>query len=162
MHPKDNGLEGKINSEHHVFKSNAERKIAGYLNENHIKYRYEAGVLINSHEGKIRIWYPDFYLPEFKAYIEYYGMMNQPGYNKGIQIKESVYEKNDMDVIAVYPWMFAEDWKGYIMDEIEKTMKKRYSLFKSKQAQYRGRQNFSGYKKTAPSYSKRNFIKKSY
>ena len=59
------------------FKSEGERRIADFLESNSIKYHYEPGLLINSASQKPRLWYPDYYLPEFGAYIEYYGLVGR-------------------------------------------------------------------------------------
>ena len=57
------------------FKSDGERKIANFLAENSIKYKYEPSA---------------------------------------------------MDVISIYPWMFKENWRGYIMQELERNMLRCY------------------------------------
>ena len=115
-------LESTINGKRRPnFKSEGERKIAYFLENNSIKYHYEPGILVNSDYDKPRIWYPDFSLPEFKTYIEYYGLAGNENYNKGIKTKESVYSKMGLDVIPVYPWMLNENWEGYIMKEIKRT-----------------------------------------
>ena len=68
-------LEEKIDRSKRLdFKSEGERRVAYFLDTNSIKYIYEPGVLVNSVQEKPRIWYPDFYLPEFGTYIEYYGL----------------------------------------------------------------------------------------
>jgi hypothetical protein len=122
-----NGLEGKINQgDRNRYKSAGERKIAGFLGRNNIRYLYEAPVLINSYDSKARIWYPDFYLPEFKTYIEYYGLAGDPDYERGIKKKELSYQKSEMDVISLYPRTFREDWRGYIMQELESNILRRY------------------------------------
>ena len=51
-----------------IFKSEGERRIAYFLDTNLIKYQYESGLLVNAADEKTRIWYPDFYLPEFGSY----------------------------------------------------------------------------------------------
>ncbi len=109
-----------------IFKSEGERRIAYFLDTNSIAYQYEPGVLVNSSGNKQRIWYPDFYLPEFKTYIEYYGLVGNQNYASGIKTKESVYSKMRLDVISVYPWMFNENWERYIMKELERTAVRRY------------------------------------
>jgi len=125
----ESALEGKRGPE---FKSEGERRIAYFLENNSIRYQYEPGVLVNSSGRKPRIWYPDFYLPEFGTYIEYYGLVGRRNYDRGIKRKESVYSKMGLSVIPVYPWTFAENWKGYIMKELEKTAIGRYRTLKSK------------------------------
>ena len=114
------------------FKSEGERRIAYFLDTNSIKYIYEPGVLVNSAQEKPRIWYPDYYLPEFKTYIEYYGLAGKQNYDRGIKVKESAYSKAELDVISVYPWMFKEDWQGYIMKELKRNTSRRYRNLMSK------------------------------
>jgi len=114
------------------FKSEGERRIAYFLDENSIRYQYEPGVLINSVFGKQRIWYPDFHLPEFASYIEYFGLAGKRDYDKGIKTKEAVYSKMGLDVIPVYPWMFSENWHGYIMKELKHRTIHRYRKLMSK------------------------------
>jgi hypothetical protein len=108
------------------FKSEGERRIARFLEGNSIKYQYEQGVLINAYENKPRIWYPDFHLPEFEVYIEFFGLVGRLDYDRGVKFKESMYSKMGLEVIPVYPWMFAENWKGYIMKELKQTTIQRY------------------------------------
>ena len=122
-----NTLEYKINGKNRPrFKSEGERRIAYFLENNSFKYQYEPGVLINSVYGKPRIWYPDFYLPEFGTYIEYYGLVGRENYDRGIKAKESGYSSAGLAVIAVYPWTFDQDWEGYIMKELERATFERY------------------------------------
>ena len=114
------------------FKSGGERRVAYFLDNNSIKYQYEPGVLVNSVGEKPRIWYPDFYLPEFGAYIEYYGLAGRNNYDRGIKAKQSVYSKMGMAVISVYPWMFAENWQKYIMKELKRSTLRRYKNLTAK------------------------------
>lgn len=113
------------------FKSEGERKIGYFLEDNSIRYQYEPGILINS-ESKPRIWYPDFHLPEFKTYIEYFGLAGKPDYDKGIKTKEAMYSKIGLEMIPVYPWMFAENWQGYIMKELKNVTVQRYRKLMNK------------------------------
>ncbi|MBF0231908.1 MAG: hypothetical protein HQK65_02570 [Desulfamplus sp.] len=92
-------LEKYISQEQYDFKSDGERKIAEFLEDNLIKYRYEQGVLVQSPEKLPRIYYPEFYLSEFNMYIEYYGMAGDPDFDKGINVKESAYALTGLNVI---------------------------------------------------------------
>ena len=114
------------------FKSEGERRIAYFLDENAIRYQYEAGVLVHADNHKPRIWYPDFHLPEFGAYIEYYGLKGQRSYDNGIKRKETAYSRMGLDVIPVYPWSFSENWQGYIMKELKQSVTRRYRTLMSK------------------------------
>jgi hypothetical protein len=134
------------------FKSQGERRIAYFLDDNSIKYLYEPGVLVNSEDEKPRIWYTDFYLPEFGAYIEYYGMAGGKNYDRGIKAKQSVYSKMGMEVISVYPWMFAENWQKYIMKELERSTLRRYKNLTAKL--YRTQHRSTPHRYIRPSPSK--------
>ena len=114
------------------FKSRGERKIANFLEENDISYKYEAGVLIYQTENQPRIWYPDFQIPEFSTYIEYYGMVGDPDYDRGIKVKETAYAQMGLSVIPVYPHMFSEGWQNYIMKEIKRNIESQYKILMNK------------------------------
>jgi len=122
----------KENNSSAQFKSRGERKIADFLDENDIQYKYESGVLIYQAENFPRIWYPDFLLPEFSTYIEYYGMVGNPDYDRGIKVKETAYARMEMSVIPVYPHMFSEDWQGYIMKELKRNIEGQYKTLMQK------------------------------
>ena len=128
------------------FKSYGERKIANFLSENAIQYQYECGVLVNAGYNQPRIWYPDFYLQEFKTYIEYYGMVGNQNYDKSIKTKQVVYEKARMDVISIYPWMFKENWRGYIMQELERNTLRPYRNLMAKPYWSKNRPSTSNYR----------------
>ena len=79
MYIQNDYLENRLKDSRQLdFKSAGERQIAYFLKDNSIRYRYEPGVLVEGPNRKQRIWYPDFYLPEFKSYIEYYGIKGDP------------------------------------------------------------------------------------
>ena len=103
------GLERILEPGRIHFKSEGERKIARFLDDNSIRYQYEPPVLVNGPYDKLRIWYLDFNLPEFATFMEYFGLAGKPGYDEGVKTKLSVYKQMNMDVIPVYPRMFKED-----------------------------------------------------
>ena len=122
----------KENNSSAQFKSRGERKIAGFLEENDINFKYESGVLIYQSENMPRIWYPDFFLSEFSTYIEYYGMVGDPDYDRGIKVKETAYAQMGLSVIPVYPHMFSEGWQNYIMKEIKRNIESQYKTLMNK------------------------------
>ena len=83
-------------------------------------------------EQKPRIWYPDFYLPEFGTYIEYYGLAGQQNYDQGLKAKQSAYSKMGFEVISVFPWMIKQNWQKYIMKELERNTVRRYKNLTAK------------------------------
>ena len=145
-------LEDRVTEEKRPkFKSQGERRIAYFLDDYSIKYLYEPAVLVNSAGEKHRIWNPDFHLPEFGAYIEYYGLAGDKNYDQGIKTKQSVYSKMGMEVISVYPWMFAENWQKYIMKELERSTLRRYKNLTAKLYRTQHRSTTHRYIRPSPS-----------
>jgi len=144
-----------------ALKSEGESKIARFLEENSIKYHYEPGLLVYYPRDKPRIWYPDFYLPEFGTYIEYFGLSGKQQYDQGIRVKESIYSKMGLSVIPVYPWTFAENWEGYIMNELKR---KTVDSFNNLMSKPYWKQRGSGLQPCAPCTKKTHYkgFKKGY
>ena len=81
-----------------LVQSDGERKIAEWLLGNNIAYRYDERFRII--EGMaIR---PDFYLPEFDIYIEYWGM-DTVDYKIGMLKKQKLYQQEGKKLISLYP-----------------------------------------------------------
>lgn len=81
-----------------LVQSDGERRIAEWLTSHHINYRYDARLRII--EGfQIR---PDFYLPEYDVYIEYWGM-DTPRYKAGMYLKQDLYMHAGKRLISLYP-----------------------------------------------------------
>jgi hypothetical protein len=81
-----------------VVQSGGERRIAEWLSLHGIAYRYDAKYRIIG-EFQIR---PDFYLPEFDLYIEYWGM-DTPKYKMSMYKKQTLYQQEGKRLISVYP-----------------------------------------------------------
>lgn len=81
-----------------LVQSDGERRIAEWLRVHNIVYRYDARLRII--EGfQIR---PDFYLPEYDVYIEYWGM-DTPRYKAGMYLKQDLYMHAGKRLISLYP-----------------------------------------------------------
>ncbi len=89
-----------------VVKSGGEKMIADYLHAHNIKYEYEKPANDSSNR---RISRPDFYLPDYDIYVEYWGMVNaeerhtRKEYVKGMEWKMARYRESGLKVISVYP-----------------------------------------------------------
>jgi DNA helicase IV len=59
-----------------VVRSQAERQIADYFFSNKIKYSYESQAKTNLSAVKDKISKPDFYLPDYDAYVEFWGLID--------------------------------------------------------------------------------------
>lgn len=73
-----------------------EKRIAEYLAAKRIAYRYDERYRI---AGDVRIR-PDFYLPEFDLYIEYWGM-DTPEYTANMQRKLFLYQRAGKKLISL-------------------------------------------------------------
>lgn len=81
--------------------SDGERLICEALNGEGIRYRYDERFRILDGYA-IR---PDFYLPEFDVYIEYWGM-DTTDYKIGMLKKQQLYQQQGKRLVSLYP----EDW----------------------------------------------------
>ena len=79
-----------------LVQSDGERIIANFLHSSKITYRYDERIRII--EGyAIR---PDFYLPEFDLYIEYWGM-DTIDYKIGMLMKRKLYQQQEKKLVSV-------------------------------------------------------------
>lgn len=99
------------------FRSEGERRIATTLNTYGIGYEYERPVIVDD-QGITRTLYPDFFLPEFNLYIEYYGRIGNQDYDLRTAKKKTAYAANNLNVISLYPWNLIHDWPNYLLDQL--------------------------------------------
>jgi len=103
-------------------RSIAERKIADYFVKNKINYVYEREA-----KGKFlffdyKISSPDFYLPDYDVYVEYWGLVDteddktRKQYVKKMKWKMAQYYQNKIKFISIYPdnlknldWIFRKN-----------------------------------------------------
>ena len=81
-----------------LVQSDGERRIADWLATHQIAYRYDERFRILSGHA-IR---PDFYLPEFDLYLEYWGM-ETADYKIGMLKKQQLYQQEGKRLISLYP-----------------------------------------------------------
>lgn len=82
-----------------LVRSKGEQKIANFLHDNKISSAYESKTLNFEKEGQICI--PDFWLPKFKIYIEFYG--GYPAAWKKKVMKNRLYKKYKIPCIFITP-----------------------------------------------------------
>ncbi len=80
-----------------LVQSDGERRIANYLRESNIAYRYDERFRILNGFA-IR---PDFYLPELDVYIEFWGM-DTADYKIGMLKKQKLYQQQGKKLISLY------------------------------------------------------------
>jgi hypothetical protein len=114
------------------YKSKAEVQIARLLDREGIAYRYEHPLAIVD-RGKTRIWYPDFYLPEYGMIVEYFGMNDDPGYRKRTEHKMEVYRQSGIEGVFLTEEPLRGDWPGRILGRIEGILEERIDRFEERQ-----------------------------
>lgn len=125
-----------------VYKSAGEEAIAEILKKYNIPFEYEHPILIKEQkEGdshKLRIWYPDFWLPKYSIIIEYFGMDNNPEYHKGKTAKWEAYKKLDIDCIPVYTSTIQKNLKSYLLIHIKTLINDKVRHFENRNKQQDG------------------------
>jgi len=118
------------------YKSKGEIAVAEVLKKYNIDFVYEYPLLIKEtkegDEEKLRIWYPDFWLPKYSIIIEYFGMDSNPEYHKGKTAKVNAYKKLDLDCIPVYPKTLQGDLKSYLLINIKKLINEKVRHFENR------------------------------
>jgi len=77
-------------------RSRGEVEIANFLYSQGIQFKYERNILLGHYRVR-----PDFYLPEYDIYIEYFGM-DDPEYQRKAFYKKGVYNRNGFRLISLY------------------------------------------------------------
>ncbi|MCR5799211.1 MAG: UvrD-helicase domain-containing protein [Lachnospiraceae bacterium] len=123
-------------------KSYGEMEIANFLFISGIEYQYEKEYEIDTRTDKNYQYYPDFYLPEQKIYIEYFGIDEQgkvPGYffsesgdpstdyKQGMEWKRKLHKDNRTTLIECYAY---EKMRGELTENLSKKLKDRGVHFK--------------------------------
>ena len=108
-------------------KSNEELVIANFLFTNGVEYEYEKPYEVETSTPEKRQYTPDFYLPEYKIYLEHYGIDRSgkaPQYEKeasdayveSMQWKRQTHQENQTTCIETYSYEFSE---GTIFDNLK-------------------------------------------
>ncbi len=105
-------------------KSIGEKRIADYFEKNNIRYVYEKEARTNALFFSHKISNPDFYLPDYDVYIEYWGLVNandnhtRTRYVRNMKRKMAIYHENNIKFTSIYPrnlhnldWIFRKKFE---------------------------------------------------
>jgi hypothetical protein len=91
-------------------RSKSERIIADYLTRHSIVYQYEPQATTNDwFIFRSRISRPDFYLPQYDLFIEYWGLVDaedwrtRDSYIRSMRWKMAQYHQNNIRFVSIYP-----------------------------------------------------------
>lgn len=113
-------------------KSYGEMVIANYLTQHGIRYEYEAPYPVDTRTEEYGQYRPDFFLPDYDIYIEYFGIDrkgNVPGYfsgkgemsatevyREGMNWKRSIHKEHKTVLIECYAY---EHFEGVLLSNLE-------------------------------------------
>jgi hypothetical protein len=117
-----------------LFKSEGERQIARLFDACGIPYRYEYPLAVVD-RGKVRIGYPDFWLPEYGVYVECVGMRGDSTYNRQLEHKKAVYGELRLPVIFIGPESFRGFWPRRVLKSIEQLLGERAEAIRERASQ---------------------------
>jgi DNA helicase-4 len=116
-------------------KSYGEMEIANFLYQNKINYQYEHDYVIDTRDESHAQYRPDFYLPDYDIYIEYFGidrMGNVPAffsgkdgksasdvYNESIEWKRKTHASNNTKMIECFAY---EKSEGHLLDALQEKL----------------------------------------
>jgi hypothetical protein len=106
------------------YRSEGERQLARFFGNYKIRFVYEDPVLVTD-RGKQKIWYPDFHLPDFAAYVEYFGLTGKADYDQGTARKMAAFHASGLAVVPVYPWNMGAGLEGYMAASLAEIQRSR-------------------------------------
>ncbi len=90
-------------------RSIGEKRIADYFAKNQIRYVYEQEAIRTFRFHRYKLSIPDFYLPDYGVYVEYWGLVNaddywtRERYVRNMKRKMAIYHGNNIKFISIYP-----------------------------------------------------------
>jgi hypothetical protein len=117
-----------VGNEGRGYKSKAEVHIARMLENSGIAYNYEHPLAVVD-GGRVRIWYPDFYLPEYGMIIEYFDVNGDTSYDERKQHKLEAYRQAGIEGVFLTNDSLKGDWPTKLLSQIEDVLKGRIKRF---------------------------------
>ncbi len=104
--------------------SQPEIDVASFFSFLGINWKYEFPVHVTV-QGLQRVWYPDFYLPEFGLYVEVCGIEREE-----YVFREIVYKENCVSVIFLHAYKY-DKWPIFLINQIKQIEHKRWSIIQN-------------------------------
>jgi len=124
-------------------KSYGELDIANFLYQNQVSYEYEASYRFDTNTSEYGQYHPDFYLPDYDIYIEYFGI-NREGnvadyfrakdgfsasetYQAGMEWKRKTHLEMQTTMVECYAY---EKFEGNLLSNLETKLKEKSVVLK--------------------------------
>ena len=101
--PEEYGV-ASVTNKGEAVRSKAEMYIANMLSREGVKYVYEPTLTLYETSFlsfRTKTITPDFYLPDYDVYIEYWGLLGHPNYNRSMRFKMNLYKTNGVKLISI-------------------------------------------------------------
>lgn len=116
-----------VTLKHEAVKSYGEMEIANFLYLNGVEYIYEQPYQIDTRTKEFGQYKPDFYLPKYDIYIEYFGIDKngnppaffQNDYIASMKWKRELHKANNTTMIESYAY---ENFEGILTSALEKKL----------------------------------------
>lgn len=131
----DDGLDCRVQLEQRG--SKGEKQIGRMLTRYDVRYFYEHPVAVID-RGKVRVWYCDFWLPDYGMAIEYAGVINDENYSAGIEHKKMTYAVNGISCVFVDARSLRGYWPKQILEQVRSTLVDRLARFDALDRGYGG------------------------
>lgn len=128
-------------------KSYGEMEIANYLAQNGIRYNYEMPYKIDTRNAEYGQYKPDFYLPDYDIYIEYFGinkygevpsyfngaheMTAKKSYRASMEWKRQTHRLNNTIMVECYAY---EKLEGILLENLKNNLMAQSVIFTPKSA----------------------------
>jgi hypothetical protein len=100
-----------------------ERWVADYLqNSLDLRWQRETSVFVFDEKDRLRIWTPDFFIPNIGIYIEVCG---KESYN--YKYRKKIYEKNQINIIFLETYQHPNKWKTHLLTRLRDIERARYT-----------------------------------
>lgn len=100
----------KTSSDHENYDSNEEKQVAEFFKKRKIIFQLHPVLKLPKTFLKLEIpfryhkLHPDFYLPEYDVFVEYWGMIGNEKYKEKVfKPKKKLYKENAIELIDLYP-----------------------------------------------------------
>jgi hypothetical protein len=102
------------------------------LTRQKIVFQYEYPLAIKD-RGQVRLWYPDFRMPQYYGMIiEYFGMNGNSGYDEQTIHKIETYKQAGIEGIYLVESSFLGNWQEQILDRIEQSLEGKLQAIQSR------------------------------
>ena len=110
--------------------SAGEKQIARALAGYGVRFLYEHPVAVVD-RGRIRLWYPDMWLPDYCVALEYLGMEHDEDYSRGAEHREAVFGEAGIPYLTIRPSDLRGNWPKPFLDRIHGLLEERLARFET-------------------------------